>query len=193
MWNGLKVILQFEDVGWLCTSNSRLIWFWPTPNPLYSQLTLIPQWERESDRVFLWSTNLSNNSSLVQRGLKGNERIAVCDSPSELNNVVPDSCDECLIYVRKQCLSLTLGLELCHWVGKLHSVDLLCTVNCVKWLWSNMWAICEFQVDFSYNCFAISRWKGKAKLNKAIVLPHFDGPFSDQIDWGKYFSEAELL
>lgn len=129
---------------WGCGMTLHLKQFWATPNPWYSQLTLIPQWERESDRVFLWSTNLSNNSSLVQRGLKGNERIAVCDSPTELNNVVPDLCDECLIYVRKQCLSLTLGLELCHWIGKLHSVALLCTVNCVKWLWSNvrnMWIL----------------------------------------------------
>lgn len=49
---------------------------------------------------FLWSANLGNNSSLVQRGLKGNERIAVRDSPAELNTVVPDWRDECLAHVR---------------------------------------------------------------------------------------------
>lgn len=41
---------------------------------------------------FPWSNNLSSNSSLVHRGLKGNERIAAGDSPTELSDCVRDLC-----------------------------------------------------------------------------------------------------
>lgn len=138
----------------------------------------------------MWSTYLSNNSSLVQRGLKGNERIAVCHSPTELNNVAPDLCDECLICVCKKYLSLTLELQLCHWVGKLHSVDLCaqemvlndCGVTCMH---------VKLQVHFFFlnNCFAICNFAG---FNEALYH-HFDGAFAFQIDQCKYFSEVQLL